>query len=117
MHSVPLLFLIIDLVYNVYKFSRQRYLIVLFTGTAYLFVNLLYSLVVRVIYDPIDWVSFFSYVLCFGAYALTFLMHCFGNFLFRRWKLRRINRAEEMLSERTQNTEKGKYKDFHEENI
>ena len=94
MHSVTLLFLIIDLIYNVYKFSRQRYIIVVFVGLMYLLVNLLYSLIVRVIYDPIDWTSFFSYFLCLGAFVLTFLMHSTGNFLYRRWKLRRVNRTE-----------------------
>ena len=51
---------------------------------------MIYSLTVQVIYKPIDWVSVMSYVLCVGAFLLSFLMHFIGRSLFEKCKRRRI---------------------------
>lgn len=51
---------------------------------------MIYSLTVQVIYAPIDWVSWLSYVLCIGAFVLAFLMHLFGRVLFEYCKKKRI---------------------------
>ena len=53
--------------------------------------NLIYSLTVKVIYQPIDWVSFLSYVLAISAYLLAFLMHWLCRFCFEKFKKKRLD--------------------------
>lgn len=63
-------------------------------------INMTYSLAVKPIYKPIDWVSFFSYVLLVVSFGLSYLMHWFGRFLFKRIKKKRLeNRIIEGLIE------------------
>lgn len=61
---------------------------------------MIYSLSVKPIYKPIDWVSFFSYILLVLSFGLAYLMHWFGRFLFKRIKKKRLeNRIIEGLIE------------------
>lgn len=45
-----------------------------------------YSLSVKPIYKPIDYISIFSYVLLVASVLLSYLMHWFGRFLFKKLK-------------------------------
>ena len=61
-------------------------------------INLTYSLLVHIIYAPIDWVSVLSYALSIGAYLLTFLTHFFCRWVFLNIKKKNLeNRIMEGL--------------------
>ena len=52
--------------------------------------NLVYSLSVKVIYEPIDWKSVLSYCIVVGSYFITFGAHHFGGFAYRKWKAHKL---------------------------
>ncbi len=49
-------------------------------------INLVYSLTVKVIYQPIDWKSILSYALLLSSYLFVLGAHYFGRFAHRKWK-------------------------------
>ena len=51
---------------------------------------MIYSLWVRILYPPINWISFISYFLTFDTILLTFAAHFTGNILYEKWKKPRI---------------------------
>ena len=62
-------------------------------GTGYMAINLgilsiklVYSISVKVIYEPIDWKSVLSYCLLIGSYIFVFGAHYFGRFVHKIWK-------------------------------
>lgn len=90
LHSVPLLALSIDMIYNTFKFPSQHFLIILVFSLQYMIVNLSYSLGAHIIYKPIDWVSPLSYILMAGAVVMAFLMHFLGRYIYNTCKKHRI---------------------------
>lgn len=83
-HAVPALFLFTDLIINPYRFLPNNFKFVLIAGSLYMLViNLPYSLLVKPIYNVIDWVSLSSYfytLLALFASGLTYLL-CYFLYL------------------------------------
>ena len=89
-HAGPLICLSLDMVFNTFSFPKSHFIILLFFAVLYLIINLTYSLTVKVIYKPIDWVSVLSYVLSVSSIAMTYGMHCLGRFLYNKYKKSRM---------------------------
>jgi hypothetical protein len=49
-----------------------------------------YSLKVKPIYAPIDWVSVGSYIIAVSSLLLTILVHFIGRVVYRKWKSQKI---------------------------
>ena len=81
-HAGPLVCLCLDMAFNSFSFPKPHFVILLFFSVVYLFINLSYSLAVKVIYKPINWVSFLSYVLTVASVLMTYGMHCLGRWLY-----------------------------------
>jgi len=94
LHLGPLVCLIVELYYNNFSFPKRHFWVLCFYGTGYLMINLgkcmhnhlVYSLAVKVIYEPINWISVLSYALVIGSYVFAFGAHYFGGYSYRRWK-------------------------------
>jgi hypothetical protein len=107
LHLGPFLCLVVELYYNNFPFPKRHFWVAVFYGTFYLLINLgifdynlVYSLSVKVIYEPIDWKSVLSYCIVVGSYFITFGAHHFGGFAYRKWKAHKIvNRIHEGLIE------------------
>lgn len=50
-----------------------------------------YSLSMKPIYGPIDWVSIGSYVISACSILLTMLVHFIGRTIHKKWKIYRLN--------------------------
>ena len=104
LHLGPFLCLLVELYYNNFSFPKRHFWIAVFYGTGYLLINwgiffiyvAVYSLTVKVIYEPIDWKSILSFCIVFGCYVITFGTHHFGSFAYRKWK------ADELTSKITE---------------
>jgi len=59
-------------------------------GYLFILVFLVYSLGVKVIYEPIDWKSFLSYALVIGCIIFVCGVHHFGGYSYRRWKAHKL---------------------------
>ena len=53
-------------------------------------IRIVYTLKVKVIYQPIDWKSVLSYALVIFSYIFMMLAHYFGRFSYRKWKAHKI---------------------------
>lgn len=91
LHGAPFILLFVDLIFNSFTFPRQHFHTVLVFGLIYAIINLIYTLVVHIIYQPIDWVSVMSYVLLAGTVIMTFVMHWLGRFIFNKCKRDKIS--------------------------
>ena len=98
LHLGPLVCLVAELYYNNFSFPKRHLWVITLYGTSYLLINLgkifmnsiVYSLSVKVIYEPIDWKSVGSYIICVGSYVFVFGAHYFGGFSYRKWKAHKI---------------------------
>lgn len=61
-------------------------------STLYLALNVIYSLNVKVIYPPIDWVSLKSYILIIIAYGLAFGTQLLGRLIFKKIKKKNLEK-------------------------
>lgn len=98
-HGFPLLCLILDFALNVYQFPKKHLFVVVFIGLSYMFINmgtlfiyLGYSLAIRPVYDPIDWVSFMSYVYLVICALLIVLIHLISRVIWLKVKKPRIQK-------------------------
>ena len=103
-HAGPLICLSLDMVFNSFSFPKNHFIILLIFAVIYLIINLTYSLAVKVIYKPIDWVSFLSYVLSVSSIAMVYGMHCLGRFIYNKYKKPKM---ENRITEGLINSEKG----------
>lgn len=85
-HGFPLASLLLDFIFNSYRFPVRHLLPVVGTAIFYLFINLgnfevmsVYTLKVEKIYSAIDWTSTESYVYVVVAIALVGFLHCAGQ--------------------------------------
>jgi hypothetical protein len=86
LHAGPLITLLIDFVLNNFSFPTSHFLIIAFVAVLYALINLVYSLTVAVIYKPINWVSWLSYVLLVGVFVMALVMHLLGRFVYNHCK-------------------------------
>lgn len=87
---MPIVLLTIDLFLNPFRFHIRRISLIVLLAAGYGVINCLYTLMASNIYPPIDWVSFASYLLMFGAFSLSMVSYGFGNLLYRKWKYGRL---------------------------
>lgn len=86
----------IDLYFNTFKFAKKHFWVLAIYGTGYLFINLgtflftyffiVYSLAVKIIYQPIDWVSILSYAITLSSYFITYGGHYLGRHIYHKYK-------------------------------
>lgn len=86
MHAGPFIVLCIDMALNTFRFPKRHFHAVTLFQLLYGVVNLSYSLAAHIIYKPIDWISFLSYVLILSSVAMSLFMHWIGRLIFRRCK-------------------------------
>jgi hypothetical protein len=86
-HSTPLIFLLIDLVANGYRFPRKRLILVLAYGATYLAINLGYSLSQEPVYDIITWQDAESYLYIVVVILLIIGTQFAGRAIYIKFKM------------------------------
>lgn len=74
---------------NHFSFHIRHVPIIIVFDILYLLINLGYSLAVKPIYPPIDWISYMSYLISFMAVFLSLLVHFIARLVHRKWKIHR----------------------------
>ncbi len=99
LHSAPLICLLGDFILNHFSFPYQHITLVLIFDVIYLTINLgkfsidlAYSLAVKPVYRPIDWVSWGSYIIAVATLFLTIFIHFIGRVVHRKWKIHKRKR-------------------------
>lgn len=86
LHAGPFILLCLDTVYNTFSFPKRHFLVTGIFGTIYMLINLVYTLEAHIIYQPIPWTTFLSYVLVIGAFGMTYFMHWLGGLVYSKFK-------------------------------
>ena len=81
-HGVPLAALLIEFIFNSYRFHIRRYLIILVVAGLYMIINLAYALLYQPVYKILKWNDWFSYVLAAGSFAIALVIFIFGLIAF-----------------------------------
>lgn len=90
LHAGPMICLAFDMAYNTFSFPKRHFIVVLIVCSQYFLINIVYSLAVHIIYKPINWVTFLSYVLTLASVGMVAGAFFFGSFVFKKFKQPRM---------------------------
>lgn len=86
-HSTPIIFLLIDLLANSYRFDRRRLILTASYGIVYLAINLGYSLSQEPVYDIITWQDAESYLYLVAVILLIIGTHLGARTIYTKFKM------------------------------
>ena len=89
-HLLPILFLIIEMLFNNFTYYLWLYVFPAILGTAYMIINISYSLVEYPLYKVLSWKDPMSYGIGAASYLLPFLTLGGCRLIAAYWKEKRI---------------------------
>lgn len=99
-HALPLVFLLIDMTLNPFRYELSHYLFIFLAALCYLVCNVAYTLLEEPIYSILNWIDFLSYLFMVGAFVLAFIGLGLSRLVSYCWKEKvRIEVADEEHSE------------------
>ena len=85
-HSLPFIFLLVDLFFNSFAFPARHLVLPIALGLIYMLINFLYTILVHKVYDTIDWDSILSYALVFSTILLLLMTFMIGSYSYQKFK-------------------------------